>query len=132
MALLGRDQILGADDLQTKDIPVLEWGGDVRIRMLTGEQRDAFEASLVEMKKDGSQKRNMDNVRARLAALCIVNEANEQLFTKADIGQLGRKSAAALQRVFNACQEFNGFTDADVEELAEGFEPAPNGASTSD
>lgn len=132
MAILGRDQILDAKDMETKDIPVPEWGGDVRIRMLTGEQRDAFEASTVEMRKDGAQKRNVANLRARLVALCVINEAGEQLFSPPDIKLLGNKSAKALQRVFNACQEMNSFTDSDVEELAENFDSAPSESSTSD
>lgn len=131
MALLGRDAILNAKDLATKDIPVPEWGGEVRIRSLTAEERDKFEGSLVEMRKDGTPKRNAENVRARLAALCIVNENGERLFVDADIRALGRKSAVALQRVFNACQEFNGFTENDIEELAQGFASDPSEGSTS-
>jgi hypothetical protein len=132
MALLGRNAILEADDLKTEDIPVPEWGGEVRIRMLTGEERDAYEASMVELKKDGSAKANRDNVRARLLILCIVNEQGEQMFNKADIKLLGRKSAKALERVINKVNEMNGISEKDIEELAEGFEPAPSEGSTSD
>lgn len=132
MALLGRNQILDAKDLQTEDVPVPEWGGEVRIRMLTGEERDAFEASMVELKKDGSAKANRENVRARLLVLCIVNENGEQMFNRADIKLLGRKSAAALERVAVAAQKLNAITDSDIEELAEGFEDAPSDGGTSD
>lgn len=129
MALLTRDQILNADDLVTRDVEVPEWrprGADpnekfyVRIRTLTAEQRDKWEASTVVV-KNGQQKLNAENLRARLIALCIVNENNELLFTPPDIRRLGNKSSAALQRVFNACQELNAVTDEDIEEMAEGF-----------
>lgn len=132
MALLGRNQILDAKDLQTEDVPVPEWGGEVRIRMLTGEERDAFEASMVELKKDGSAKANRENVRARLLVLCIVNENGEQMFNRADIKLLGRKSAKALERVINRANELNGISERDIEELAEGFEDAPSDGGTSD
>lgn len=132
MGLLSRDGILDAKDMKTEDIAVPEWGGDVRIRMLTGQERDAFEASMVQMGKDGSQKRNIENLRARLVAMCIVNEAGELMFSPPDIPLLGRKSAAALQRVFNACQKLNEVSDSDVEELAEGFGSVPSESSTSD
>lgn len=132
MALLGRNQILDAKDLQTEDVPVPEWGGEVRIRMLTGEERDAFEASMVELKKDGSAKANRENVRARLLVLCIVNENGEQMFNRADIKLLGRKSAKALERVINRANELNGISEKDIEELAEGFEDAPSDGGTSD
>lgn len=130
MALLTRDEILDAKDLKTEDIAVPEWGGTVRIKTLTGTERDTFEQSLVEMKKDGSVKSNRENVRARLVALCIVNEAGEALFNNADIRLLGRKSASALDRVASAAQELNAFSDDDVAELAENFEPAPSESST--
>ncbi len=132
MALLGRNQILDADDLKTKDVPVPEWGGEVRIKMLTGEQRDAYESSMVKMRKDGSPEQNLENVRARLLVLCIVNEQGEQMFNKADIKLLGRKSAAALDRVATAAQELNGISEADMKELAEDFGDDPNEDSTSD
>ncbi|MFG3137706.1 hypothetical protein ACGFZA_16025 [Streptomyces sp. NPDC048211] len=132
MALLSRDQILDAKDLKTKDVSVPEWGGDIRIRMLTGKERDDFEASLVEMKRDGSAKRNIENVRARLATLCIINEAGELMFNRADIRMLGNKSSAALGRVFDAINELNAFSDEDIEDLAEGFGETPIESSTSD
>lgn len=132
MALLGRNQILDAKDLLTEDVPVPEWGGEVRVRMLTGEERDAYEASMVELKKDGSAKANRDNVRARLLILCIVNEQGEQMFNRADIKLLGRKSAKALERVIEKVNELNGITEKDIEELAEGFDSAPSEDSTSD
>jgi hypothetical protein len=132
MALLGRNAILEADDLKTEDVPVPEWGGEVRVRMLTGEERDAYEASMVEMKKDGSAKSNRENVRARLLILCIVNEQGEQMFNRADIKLLGRKSAKALERVINKVNELNGITDEELDSLAEGFDNAPSEDSTSD
>lgn len=132
MALLGRNQILDAKDLLTEDVPVPEWGGDVRIRMLTGEERDAYEASMVDMKKDGTAKTNRENVRARLLILCIVNEQGEQMFNKADIKMLGRKSAKAMERIINKCNELNGISEEDEAALAEGFDNAPDEGSTTD
>ena len=42
--LLTRDLILKADDIQTREVEVPEWGGTVLIRALTGTERDAYEA----------------------------------------------------------------------------------------
>ncbi len=47
MNLLPRDLIDGADDLPVEDVEVPEWGGAVRLRTLTGSERDGFEASVV-------------------------------------------------------------------------------------
>lgn len=131
MALLSRDQILNADDLKTKDVHVPEWGGEVRIRALTGEERDRFEASTVQT-RGSKTKQNVENFRARLVSLCIINEDGLRTFSPPDVKALGKKSVAALQRVFNACNELNGLSDEDVEELTEGFEGEATEASTSD
>lgn len=131
MALLSREEILSADDLKTKDVHVPEWGGEVRIRALTGEERDKFEASTVQT-RGNKTKQNVENFRARLVSLCIINEQGQRMFNPADVRALGRKSVAALQRVFNACNELNGLSDEDVEELTEGFGEEANEASTSD
>lgn len=130
MALLNHSEILSADDLKTEDVAVPEWGGTVRIKALTGTERDEFEQSLMEVKKDGSVKSQRANVRARLVAKVIVNEAGELIFNNADIPALGRKSAAALDRVATAAQRLNAFSDADIEELAENFADAPSESST--
>jgi len=43
---LNKEQILRADDLKTEEVDVPEWGGSVRVRVLTGTERDAFESSI--------------------------------------------------------------------------------------
>jgi hypothetical protein len=131
MALLSREEILGADDLKTVDLYVPEWGGEVRLRTLTGEERDKFEASFT-VQRGNKTKQNAANFRARLVSMCIVNEKGQRLFSPADINALGRKSVSALQRVFNKCNEMNGLSDEDVEELTEGFGEEAAEASTSD
>jgi hypothetical protein len=131
MALLTRDQILGAEDLETEDVPVPEWGGVVRVRSLTGTERDGFEASVVQFRRDGSRELRLANVRARFVALTAVGEDGERLFSDDDVKGLGRKSAAALERVWDAARQLSGLSDNDVEELAEGLGDGPSGASTS-
>lgn len=130
MALLSRDQILDADDIKYEELPVPEWGGSVRLKSLAGEERDAFEASTVES-KGGKTKANLANLRARLVSRCVVNEEGLLLFSPPDIKLLGKKSAAALDRVFSKCQEMNALTEKDVEELTEGFDDARSEPSTS-
>lgn len=130
MALLTREQILNADDRKTQVVEVPEWGGSVMIRTLSGKERDRFEASL-QVTRGSKTKQNYDNFRARLISLCVVNESGERTFSDADIALLGEKSVAALQRVFNACNELNGLSDADVEELTQGFDEGATEDSTS-
>ena len=108
MKYLTKDEILEASDLKSVPVDVPEWGGKVLVRNMTGADRDAFEASMVTVDADGKRKPDMSNLRAKLVALTIVDEANNRLFDVADIERLALKSAAALERVFEAAQKLNG------------------------
>lgn len=125
------DSILGAGKRRTEEFEVPEWHGSILLRELSGRERDRFEASMIE-RRGNSVKQNLENLRARLISLCIVNEQGELLFNKADLNRLGDMPAAGLDRVFDKCQKMNGLTQEDVEELAEGFEEGQSEGSTSD
>jgi hypothetical protein len=131
MALLNKDAILTADDLTSEDVEVPEWGGTVRLRALTGTERDDFEASCVGEEKNGKPSVNAKNIRARLVARCCVGEDGQRLFTDAEVTKLGMKSGRALDRLWDAARRLSGMSDDDVEELAGNSEPAPSGLSIS-
>ncbi len=117
MAKLSKQQILEAKDLPCEPVEVPEWGGSVDIRGLTGTERDQFEDETCKQRgKDVSV--NMDNVRARLCARCMIDEKGERLFSDSDVIELGKKSGLALGRVFNVAQRLSGLTQKDVQELA--------------
>lgn len=120
---LGRDEILDFDDISTEVVPVPEWGPNaaVRLKVLSAAERDAFEASTVTT-KGGKQKPNLANLRARLVARCMVDGDGKRVFESGDVARLGNKSSKALDRLFAKCQEINGFSDKDIEELAEDFD----------
>ena len=104
-------------DLQTAVVNVPEWGGDVMVMGLSGTERDALEASLV-VQKGKNTTTNLNNLRAKLVQKCVVDpETKGRVFGEADIAALGRKSAVALQRVFDVARELSGLGDSDVEEL---------------
>ena len=118
--MLTRDAILGASDLKTEDVMVPEWGGVVRVRMMTARDRDSYESSFLSV-QNGKVVQNMDGIRlarARLLALTVVGEDGKPLFTESDVEALAGKSAAAVQRVFEVAQRLNKVSDDDVKELA--------------
>jgi len=115
MALLTRSAILAANDLPTRDIAVPEWGGDIRVRSMTAFDRDQFELAIRAQHERGE---TMSNIRAHYAAACIVDENGDPLFSVEDVEALGRKSGAALDRVFSAITEMNALNPGDVEQLA--------------
>ena len=111
--MLTRDQILKAKDLTKEKVEVPEWGGFVYVRVMTGRERDSFEQGLLL----GKGKVNLENVRARLCALTVVDETGARLFKDKDVTELGNKSAAALDRVYEVAQRLNRISGEDVEEL---------------
>ena len=123
---LSREDILSAADIQEADVPVPEWGGPgatVRVRGMTGKQRDRFEESIMEG-KGRNRKANFENFRAKLVARSIIDPTTGRpLLRPSDVEPLGNKSAAALQRVFNKIQELNGISDEDQENLTGDSKP---------
>lgn len=115
--LLGREDILNAPDIETVTVKVPEWGGAVLVRGLTGEERDIYEQSLIRVR---GKKRDVDmrNARARLVAMCVVDENGDRIFSDEDVAALGKKSSAALDRVFDVAQRLSGLREEDMEELA--------------
>lgn len=113
--LLKRDDILNINDLPFEDVEVPEWGGVVRIRALTAAERDKFEASIV-VRKGNKTELNPENMRAKLVALAAIDEEGNRLFTEKDVEVLGRKSAAALDRLFQVAQKLSGLSPESLEE----------------
>lgn len=129
--ILTRDDILRADDIQAEIVDVPEWGGQVRVKGLSGTERDRFEQDSIDQ-RGKANKLNLANIRARLLVLCLVDEQGNRLFQRSDIDLLGQKSAVALNRVFEAARRLSGLNQEDVEELAENFDDGQSDNSTSD
>ncbi len=121
MSLLKRDEILQADDLETRDVFVKAWNGNVRIRTMTAKERDDFEQMIF----GGDKKGRMENVRASLVALTAIDEDGNRLFTTKDVKALSQKSGAAMSQVFNEAQRLNRMTNEDVEEIAKNSDGTP-------
>ena len=112
MGLLTKQAILSANDRKTVDVEVAEWGGTVRVATMSASERDKWEAETY-----GDGKPKTDDFRARFVALCLVGEDGQRLFTDKEVGELGKKSAAALQRVFTAAQKLNALSVEDAENI---------------
>jgi len=128
--MLTKEQILQADDLPVEVVDVPEWDGSVRVRTLTGTERDAFEASITKKRGD-SVEVNMINLRAKLCAMAMIDDDGNRYFSDADVVELGKKSASVLDRIFTVAQKLNGFGQADIKELAKNSEAVPTGDSIS-
>ncbi len=118
---LDRSAILAIPDVQTEELFVAEWGTWLRVRGLTGKQRDNYEMSIT-VGKGKNQEINTRNARAKLVVQCVVDEAGNPFFSPTDVNALGDKSAVALQRIFDLCRKLSGLSEEDMEELTETFE----------
>ena len=120
-SLLSREAILAAEDRVVEEVEVPEWGGLVRVKGLSGTERDQFEASVAE-RKGKKTRMNLANIRARLVQRCVIGEDDKPLFKPNDVTALGAKSAAALDRVFEVAMRLSGMRDEDIEELTENLD----------
>jgi len=120
MALLGREEILAADDRKYETVECPEWGGEVRLKSISGTQRDAYEQSLIQT-NGNDRKMNLRNARVKLIVLCAVDAEGRALFSAEDVSALGRRNAAPIDRLFDACKKLAGMGDEDVEKLTEDF-----------
>ena len=76
-ALLSKEAILAAQDVVTELVEVPEWGGSVRVRGLTGAERDAFEGETIQ-RNGRDVKTNTRNLRARLVVLSACETGRTQ------------------------------------------------------
>lgn len=121
LTMLNRDAILATNDRTLEVVQLPEWGGSVYVRSLTGAERDAFEATIVQ--RNGKDvKTNLRNLRARLVVLAACDADGGRIFSDQDAVALGAKNAAALDRIFSVAQRLSGLRDDDVQELAENFD----------
>lgn len=114
---LTREAILAAVDIMSETVTVPEWGGTIIVRGLTGDERDDFEASCLRGKGRKTEV-NYRNARAKLVVRSCYTPEGARLFTDEDATALGKKGAAALNRVYEVAARLSGLTEEDLEELA--------------
>jgi hypothetical protein len=134
MALLNKAAILAADDLTYRDVEVPEWGGTVRVRALSGTDRDAYEAMMIDARqqKGAAVSPKLHNFRSKLVVRAIVDSNGERLFTDTDARELGAKSGAVIDRLFDIAAELSGMDKKAVERAEGNSDAEANGSSTTD
>lgn len=130
-------QILDANDRPIETVPIPEWGGEVCVRALTGDQRDRYDQYQADKRwpdKDENPEAEADwrGLRAMAVAMALCDEHGApQEATELQVLQLGAKNGKALDRVFDAVKRISGLS-ADAVETAEKNSPGdPSGSSGS-
>jgi hypothetical protein len=105
-----------ARDFKVVTLNIPAWGGDVNLRTMTAEQRDAYSASI---RVDPEDKPNMANFRARLVARCLCDRDGKRLYDDPEKAakEIGAGSSPTIELMFDAARKLNGLTDDDIDEL---------------
>jgi len=122
---LSAEQIFAADDIETEEVNVVEWGGPVLVRGLSGAERERWEAAVGYIKGDRFVPKG--NATARLIQMALV----EPKMSEDQVGKLGRKSSAALARVGEVAKRLSGIGEKDMEFLEGNSDSEGSGDSTS-
>lgn len=122
--VLTREAILGRDDVRIELLDVPEWGGQVYVRGLGADERDEWEFMVADGRK--SDAGHLDHFRARYAALVLCDESGARIFTEADVEALGKKSGAALDRIFDKGIALSRMEQDAVEKAKEDFDDGPS------
>jgi hypothetical protein len=127
--LATRNQLLG---LTARRYKTVEIGGlSFRIRNLSEQEKSDYEASVL----NSDAKYSLGQIRRqrrRLIALCLVDDAGDQLLRPDDAESLKGIDGAMTSRLFDACREHCGFEDGDLEDLVKNSEAAHGSGSLTD
>jgi len=108
-----KDEILAMDDLRTEQVEVPEWGRTVTLRQLTNEAMDEFIDAVMAGRDDSSVR--ITGLKAQLLVASIIDDNGELVFGPDDVPALQRKSAAALNRLFEVAQRLNNLGEQSLE-----------------
>ena len=106
--------------LKQEVVEVPEWGGIVRVRELTADERDEYEQSLMEARRFGKKievKPNFKSAKAKIVCKCIIDEAGNRMLADKDVLWVGKKSSAVLNRLADVIQRLSGMMEKDLEDL---------------
>ena len=106
MAQLTKDQIFQSK-AKTKTVTVPEWGGEIRVAVLSGELFGKFQDQIHEYQKSEGRKAD---VYANLVSYCAVNEDGLRMFSDDDVPAIMRLPWTSLLSVAMACMDLNRVT----------------------
>lgn len=110
--LLNKHQVFAADDIKTNIVDMQkEWGGDVKIKVMSVGEQLAFD-EFINSQPDDKQ------LAFYLITRSCVDEDNKLMFNDSDIEFLKQKSPESILKLFNAILDINRQQPADVENLA--------------
>lgn len=113
---------------QKKDVPVPELGPGKVIPVwgMTPRERTEFDDKKSRL-KPAQREVLAAQIRERIVIECCRNDDGTQLFSEAQVEQLGQKRGDVFERLVNVCLDLSGFTGEDIDALAKNSETVPEG-----
>lgn len=130
VVLLGAAAILAADDLPHEDVFVPEWGGTVRVRALTGTERDQYDAESYRAQQGKGEV--LEDFRVRRVARALIDADGNRLFSVAQLAELGGKNGSVIDRLDDVVIRLSKMGPADVQETIATLKAVPSGGSGTD
>lgn len=112
---------------KTQTISVPEWGGDVRIGLMSLGDKDSWDMETYTGRSGGSNAM----YRAGLVARCMVDEAGKRLFTNEDAKWIAELDDCSVSPIFDAAYALNGLGKKGVEDAEKNSVAGPTGNSSS-
>jgi hypothetical protein len=124
--MLTKAQILSAaKQLPSEVVHVPELGGDVRVRVMTGAERDRFDLWAVDQREKPN---GWQNMRARLCALTMMDQdTGERMFGDNEIEPLGELSWHILDRIYSVATRINRLDNESIETAEKNSAPEQTG-----
>lgn len=120
MGLITRKQLLEKDDFQIEKVD-LGKKGHVFVREMTGAERDHFEASILKKVQNGnttSYEQDFENLRAKLAVLCVCDQDGKRILKDTDWLPLGLSLGyRSIDKIVDKARELNGIDEAAKKEI---------------
>ena len=122
-----KEKIIEAAQRQRgRTVAVTAWGIAATIRVMSGTERDQWEAELYK-----SGKMDKEKFRARLLVRTIADEAGQRVFTEADLATLSDMDSVELDRLYTIASKTNGLSKEDVDALTKNSSSGQGEDSTS-
>ena len=126
---LGNRATLQAIPRKSVTVQFEEYDTEYRLREMSGTDRDKFEIAAFKEDADGVRHVQPLHLRARMVALCLVDENSVRLYADDEIDELSDELPASVIAVlFVAAQKLNGLGADAIEAAAKNSESAPAGA----
>lgn len=116
--ILSKSDILNANDREYTDMEIPEWGGSIRIYVMSLRERMVLE-DLVGI-KDNKTKSKAESTSSQqekimyLLRICLKDGKGNNMFNENEISELLDKDSKVIYRIFEKCIEVNNLGSSNV------------------